>query len=75
MEDDISTIRGDKSIVMELDKKWRIQTGKSNKMPERFEMNKREWKEYSKNLGEKMTKRANQGMPIFRGARVVIKGE
>lgn len=41
-------------------------------MPTTFEMNKREWKEYKKNLGEKQTKKANQGLPLFRGARVKI---
>ncbi len=74
MPDDYSEIRGDKTTVVELDKRWRVETGKRQDFPKRFEMSKREWGEYKKNLGGAQLEKAAQGLPVFRGARVEIKG-
>lgn len=72
---DVSQVRGHKPTIVALDSRWQRRVVKSDRMPTSFEITKSEWKEYGKNLGEKMTKKANQGLPIFRGARVIIRGK
>ena len=68
----VDNVRGDKPTMVRLDGKWRDRVVKDNRMPVTFEMTKKEWKEYSKNLGRKMTKKANEGLQVYRGARVKI---
>ena len=70
---DVSHVRGDKPVIAGLDRRWREKVVMRNRMPLQFEMSKKEVKEYKKNLGEKMTKRANQGLLIYRGARIKVK--
>lgn len=71
---DASHVRGHKSTMVDLDKRWQNRVVKDRRMPKTFEMSRKEFKEYKKNLGEKMVKKANQGLPIYRGAIIKLKG-
>lgn len=70
---DVSHVRGDKSTMVRLDKRWQATVMKRDRMPKTFDLTKREWKEYKKNLGEKPTRKAHGGLSLFRGARVIIR--
>ena len=74
MNVDTSHVRGDKTTMVGLDRRWQNRVMKDTRMPKSFDMSKREVKEYKKNLGKTMTKKFNQGLPIYRGAKINIKG-
>ena len=69
-DDDIKANHG---VLRRLDKRWRDNVVKSDRMPHGFRMTKREKKEYVKQLGRNETKKARYGKATYRGARMIVR--
>jgi hypothetical protein len=64
-------------VLREVDKRWKRKVIRSDgqsgsHMPPEIKMTKKEYQAHISTLGEAQTKKANQGLPLYRGARIKV---
>ena len=62
-------------ILREVDKRWKGQVNTrhaGSHMPPEIKMTKKEYNAHLSTLGKAQTKKANQGLPLYRGAKIKV---